>query len=575
MPRAEQGAWRETVQLVWNGTTSRLERRRYDIFDPFSEAGFDIAWEPRRVSTDRAGPITGSGVLTWRRAGALRFGAEHIMAQYRGEMAQGRPHGRGIFLDRSGLRYDGEWSNGLMEGEGHLLLPNGDVYRGGFKAGRLHGHGVYIDAAGRTHDGGFFAGLRDGPAQVAEPNGLVYASVWIRGVEDQLRRGPAAEDWARLHRVQVPGATASNLAMTLSLGGPAQFCCFPGPPSFGYASTSLPDRIEIFPDAPRLLDVWRGRANIVIEDADLFDWHRATAEEYSLLNYSSKYNKTVPLQFGLENRSAKPAVIVGGYLDVVRSQVDLQPALQSIELTPRAGQSIEFSIENYGWSPARSARLNFRFHNRAKNLQTDPIQLPIGDITEIGQFSFAPALTRFGVRVKELPSVRDACMGSDASPCIRKLIGTGVFGRLSDYVVVEGKGFGFRAVGQLSYDWRDADGQSQTTTTPFDALVPLGAFRSLAECEGGDFNDLDLGRPFELAEDRRGYRIPLPLKTTVGAGTVSRWRMTLDAAKSSRHEFRVVLQLADGQQMESRKISLLLFRPNTYPTSVRPLEGRC
>src|SRR5262249_19177550 len=154
-----------------------------------------------------------------------------------------------------------------------------------------------------------------------------YASIWRFGNEDQLQRGPAAEAWAQLYRAQAPAAAPSNLAITVSLGGAPQFCCYPGPPSFGYASTSFPDRIEIFPDAPRLLDVWRGRANIVIEAPGLFDWDRAAAGEYSLLNYSSKYNKTVPLQFGLENRTAKPAVIVGGYIDVVRSQVDLQPAL--------------------------------------------------------------------------------------------------------------------------------------------------------------------------------------------------------------------------------------------------------
>jgi hypothetical protein len=43
MPQAGQGAWREHVQLVWNGTISRLERRRYEVFDPLAP-GKTVTW---------------------------------------------------------------------------------------------------------------------------------------------------------------------------------------------------------------------------------------------------------------------------------------------------------------------------------------------------------------------------------------------------------------------------------------------------------------------------------------------------------------------------------------------------
>jgi hypothetical protein len=574
MPLAGRGAWREHVQPVWNAAASRLERRRYEFYDPFADAGLDVFWEPRQVQSDQAGRIGGSGVLTWRRAGSLRYAGDAIVAQYRGEMAEGRAQGRGTFLDRSGLRYDGEWSDGLMEGQGHLLLPNGDVYRGGFKAGRLDGRGVYIDAAGRVYDGGFAAGLREGPAQVAEPDGRTYASVWVHGVEDALRRGPADEAWARLHRIEARSGP-SDLAITVSVGGPPQFCCHPGPPAFGYASTSFTDRVEIFPDAPRLLDVWRGRANFVIANAPMFDWDRAQAGEYSLFNYNSNYNKTVSLQFGLENRGVRPAAIVGGYLDVSRSRVDMQPALQSLELTPRAGQSIAFSIENYGWSPARNARLTFRFqHGSAR---TDPQSIAIGEISGVQQFSFAPILEQFGVRVRQLAPLRNTCQSKPEGnqACLARLVRSGVFGRLADFVQSSGKAFGLRAVGQLDYEWRDADDRPQRTSAPFDAFIPIGTFESRAECEGGDFQDIASGQPFVLEENRQRYRIPFPLETSVGAGTIARWRIVLDAAKSSLHDMRVVLQMADGQEVVSRNISLLLFRPNSYPASIRPFEPRC
>src|ERR1051325_5307611 len=149
------------------------------------------------------------------------------MAQYRGDMANGRPHGRGTFIDRSGLRYDGDWVNGLMEGEGHLLLPNGDVYRGGFRTGRLHGQGIYIDATGKVYDGEFAAGLRDGTAQVAEANGVTYASFWINGIEDAARRTPAAEGWAKRYHVEErSGPSEFAISVKVEMGAP-QTCCDP------------------------------------------------------------------------------------------------------------------------------------------------------------------------------------------------------------------------------------------------------------------------------------------------------------------------------------------------------------
>jgi len=577
IPQAGQGALRDRPQLVWDSANSRLERRSYQIYDPFADANFDLYWEPRSVESARPGPISGTGVLTWRQAGSVRYGSDSIVAQYRGEMVNGRAHGHGIFVDQTGLRYDGEWISGLMEGEGQLLLPNGDVYRGGFKAGRLHGQGLFIDAAGRVYEGGFAEGLRDGAARVAEPNGQVFSSVWKRDIEDRLQRQPAPEAWARLYRVQASPTGPANLAITVAVGGKPQFCCHSGAPSFGYASTSFADRIEIFPDAPRLLDVWRGRANIAIADPLSFDADRAQAEQYTLLNYNSNYNKTVSLQFGLENRGTKPVGIEGAYLDVARSKLDAQPALQSTELTPLSGQSLDFSIENYGWSPARNASLTFRFQNPTKGLQTDALRIHIGDVTEVGKFSFASTLVEFGVRIKDMPSLRSACESSAQGnqSCFTKLIASGAFGRLTDFVIPESRRFGLRAVGQFSYDWSDADGKAQSTSAPFDAFVPIGKFQSLAECEGGDFKDISSGRPFKLADNRAGYRIPIPLQASVGAGTISHWQIVLDADKSSYHELRIVLQFADGQEVASRKISLLLFRPNSYPASIRPFEPRC
>jgi hypothetical protein len=145
----------------------------------------------------------------------------------------------------------------------------------------------------------------------------------------------------------------------------------------------------------------------------------------------------------------------------------------------------------------------------------------------------------------------------------------------NEYDPSAASGFGLRAVGTISYRWTDDDGGAHRTEAPFDGLVPLGSFLSRAECEGGERREIAGGQPFQLAEHRDSYRIPFPINRTVHAGEVARWEITLDAAKSTNHDLRIVLQLADGREVASRDISILMFRPNTYPATIRPFQTRC
>lgn len=41
-------------------------------------------------------------------------------------------------------RYQGEWSNGRINGKGTIYLANGDRYSGDWKDGRRHGIGTYF-----------------------------------------------------------------------------------------------------------------------------------------------------------------------------------------------------------------------------------------------------------------------------------------------------------------------------------------------------------------------------------------------------------------------------------------------
>jgi hypothetical protein len=571
-PDAGDAPLRVQVQLVWDGVAGKLERRRYEFADPFP-AQYDVHYLPLDPSRDRAGLISGQGVMTWRMKSDVRFGEDAIMAQYRGHFVEGRFEGEGALLIRGGFRYDGSWKNGRMEGQGQLLLPNGDAYTGGFFAGKEHGQGQYISATGQIYEGGFASGLRDGKGVVTEPGRHVYSSVWRGGHEDLgLRRMlPGHVDLAQ------SSASAPDLAVSLSAAATTGFCCYGTKALLSYVSTSYPDRLRIFPDAPQMLEIWRGNQNIVIEDTISFDWDRAGMNQYSFRNYVADSVVPVGLQLGLENLGTAPANVVGAYVDVSKSELDGEPALQSIQLKPLSVQNLAFSIENYGWAAAENAKLSFSYVNPKSGKKSERLEIPIGDIKSVHQFSFVETMVKLGADAKALPHWAEGCAEQTEVACFKKIKNSGSLGKLTDYVFTSERKFGFQAEGSVDFSWRDNKGTPVSKSVPFSAFIPLGTYAlSGGECEGaGEEESAVLRKPFELKIDGTGYRVPLPIKGDVNQGVLKRWGIKLNVQKSSRHRFTIVFELADGRLARSRPVDLEFFRPQTFPNTIRPFEPRC
>jgi hypothetical protein len=575
LPDAGQAPMRVQVQLVWDGVADKLERRRYEFADPFPTQ-YDVHFLPLDPSTDRPGRISGKGIMTWRVKSDVRFGGNTIMAQYRGDFANGRFDGQGALLMRSGWRYDGGWKNGAMEGHGQLLLPNGDAYTGDFIAGKQHGQGQYISATGQVYEGGFAAGLRNGNGTVTEPGRHVYASVWRSGREERgLRRMlPGQMDLAQ------STDSAPDLAVSLSALASSAFCCHGFRPVLGYAGSAYPDRLRIFPDAPKMLEIWRGNRNIVVEDAEGFNNERAALEEYSFRNYVAESIVPLELQIGIENLGTAATGIVGAYIDVSESELDGEPALQSIPLAPVSPQNLSFSIENYGWAAAENTRLNFNYVNPESGETSERFQISIGEIKSVHEFSFVESMEKLGVKEKTLRKWETACnmameTGTETQ-CLNKVKGT--LSSLAKFVFASGSSFGFKAEGRLDFSWRNNSGSIVPKSVPFSGFIPLGTFASPSECEGDDEEqdeEIALRKPFELKVEGKNYRLPLPIKGDVNQGVLKRWRVKVNAVKSSRHRFTVVFEMTDGRLARSRPVELEFFRPQSFPEDIRPLQGKC
>lgn len=540
IPETDRGDWRVQAQLVWDGTSATLRRQRFRLFDPFAEHGFDLFWEPRHPSAEPGPDLTGEGILTWRDPGAFRHSQKGIRAQFIGMMQDGRATGFGRFTNRAGLRYTGQWQDGLMHGTGHLMMPDGDALAGQFLRGEPNGPGQLVHASGATYSGPFT---------------------------------PQAPELAQ-------GFLAEGLRIALSVGGQARFCCGFENQELPYASLSEPGRLAIFPDDPALLDQWRGRSNVVISDPVAFDWARAARWQYSFLNYHDNVNTTVPLRFGLGNATTQPVQIAGAYLDIDRSRVDTQPMMQAVVLLPLSPLNTDFSLENYGWSVASDIRLTARFIR--DDAASDSFVVDIPDIDSVGDFSLVPVLQGFGVATDRLGETATTCAGQfgqnqNPAGCVDRIRNSGIFGALAPLLVpnASGSSLGLMVDGTLDYAWQDGDGQPQRTSAPFRGHLPLASLVSRAECEGGDFMQVDGGRPFDLRLTADRYRINLPVSGPVAAGEERRWEVTLDAEQSSNHDMRVVIRLLDGREIVSRDLSALMYNPKHYDASVRPFEPRC
>jgi hypothetical protein len=545
LPFAE-GRWQTKSLFVFDARERSLIRRTYTVWNTLPTDELDFTWIPDSVETDTPGRITGAGRLIWRPKGKPGYDRGSICAEYAGEMKDGKPEGRGVYYDRAGFSYEGNWFAGRCEGDGRLQLPNGDEYRGSFSSGQAQGEGIYVQSYGEIREGRFEHGLLEGPARITLPNGICYQSRWVDGKEFSASHG------VRLAQLGPPAAVMDDIRLGVLVdNSPLR------KGMLGYTFSQTTEGTVIRPANDRLMQLWKGSGDIELSKKDydpdlggIFSWSAATLPP-------------VLLTLDIENRGRAPAQVLDGYIDVAVSATDFQP-LVSIDYPdcgPQEDVYFKFNVDNGGWAPLEEATVNLAF---AKAEFLRPFRAALtGPVRRRATVSVMEKLAAAGVNVKALlRRTSFPCRSGSQAECFSKILASGIFGQAAPYIVRDEYDIRANLVGSLQYKWKDDKGQLNARVSPCTVRVILGTLEGGGECEGADIEPIKTKTPMTLSDGKSNYRAPFAFRTTIAPGRVSRYSLPIRAPKSSRHDFRVVLVLGDGREIRSRPIDLLYFTPN-------------
>ena len=100
--------------------------------------------------------------------------------KYEGEIKNKKPNGKGKYYSSSGQIREGNFKDGLLNGQGKISYPNGTEYSGNFINDKLNGTGKYIIPNKESYEGEFKNGLKDGSG-ILKVNGVgIYTGNFIQ-----------------------------------------------------------------------------------------------------------------------------------------------------------------------------------------------------------------------------------------------------------------------------------------------------------------------------------------------------------------------------------------------------------
>ena len=99
-------------------------------------------------------------------------------AWYCGEISDSLFNGYGKMTYADSTVYEGDWKQGLWDGNGDLFYPDGDFYSGEFKEHEFSGYGTYIYSDGAKYEGYWENGMFNGNGTMSYADGSIYAGEW-------------------------------------------------------------------------------------------------------------------------------------------------------------------------------------------------------------------------------------------------------------------------------------------------------------------------------------------------------------------------------------------------------------
>ncbi|WP_143274191.1 PAN/Apple domain-containing protein [Bradyrhizobium canariense] len=540
--------------------------RTYTVWDSAPARDLDFTWQPITPSKTNSGRISGVGRLVWRAQSKPVYDRASVIAEYRGMMVGGRMEGSGLYVNSAGFKYEGQWHHGLMEGRGLLQFPSGDEFVGEFRRGRANGSGRLIDTTGEVYEGAFRDGLRHGHGRTILLNGSAYASSWVTGKET-----------TRSHLVRMAQLGGVNLFsawddVRIGLGIDRKFPdrVQASDAAIWYEISNGPDAFEVRPAGKRLMSLWRGKGELQLS----FEEEANESGGAGVLGQYRKQFVPLNLRIEIQNRASAPIQVTGVYLDVKRSSTENKPAIEITIDTydsclREAGYSSSFQLQNYGWAQAKDVVL--RLGPAQPGGSSLNIVKKLGDLDRTLSADVEGDLKALGVDMEYFKSLEEgfSCSSQSTKECLKELRATKKFGQLTDKLEMQDTTFLLRFAAQLDYRWQDANGQFQSWTHPFKATLPLGFLKRANECGEGGGPQVITTKTQKLKVDATGYQVAIPYQTTIAPSHITPLIVSLEAPKSSVHEFSAVVQLADGRQIRSRPINLLYYRPRWFAENDR------